>query len=90
MRSVNTNYPQTDVARQYGLQARARRPHAGGRNLRLIVKPALSRKENPRPITATFSTHIRTWLLIAALSGLLIAVGAAIGGPVRLRVLASG
>ncbi len=32
-------------------------------------------------ITATrFATHIRTWLLIAALSGLLIAVGAAIGG----------
>jgi Zn-dependent protease with chaperone function len=32
-------------------------------------------------ITATrFATHIRTWLLIAALTGLLIAVGAAIGG----------
>ncbi len=32
-------------------------------------------------ITATrFATHIRTWLLIAALTGLLIAIGAAIGG----------
>jgi heat shock protein HtpX len=34
-------------------------------------------------ITATrFATHIRTWLLIAALTGLLIAIGAAIGGSV--------
>ena len=32
-------------------------------------------------ITATrFATHIRTWLLIAALTGLLIGIGAAIGG----------
>jgi heat shock protein HtpX len=32
-------------------------------------------------ITATrFATHLRTWLLIAALTGLLIAIGAAIGG----------
>ena len=32
-------------------------------------------------ISATrFATHIRTWLLIAALTGLLIAIGAAIGG----------
>jgi heat shock protein HtpX len=32
-------------------------------------------------ITASrFATHIRTWLLIAALTGLLIAIGAAIGG----------
>ena len=32
-------------------------------------------------ITATrFATHIRTWLLIAALTGLLIAIGAALGG----------
>jgi heat shock protein HtpX len=32
-------------------------------------------------ITATrFTTHIRTWLLIAALTGLLLAIGAAIGG----------
>ena len=32
-------------------------------------------------ITATrFATHIRTWLLIAALTGLLIAIGGAIGG----------
>jgi len=32
-------------------------------------------------ITATrFATHIRTWLLIAALTGLLVAIGAAIGG----------
>jgi heat shock protein HtpX len=32
-------------------------------------------------ITATrFATHIRTWLLIAALTGLLIAIGAVIGG----------
>ena len=32
-------------------------------------------------ITATrFATHIRTWLLIAALTGLLFAIGAAIGG----------
>ncbi len=32
-------------------------------------------------ITATrFATHIRTWLLIAGLTGLLIAIGAAIGG----------
>ena len=32
-------------------------------------------------VTATrFATHIRTWLLIAALTGLLIAIGAAIGG----------
>ena len=32
-------------------------------------------------ITATrFATHIRTWLLIAALTGLLIAIGASIGG----------
>lgn len=32
-------------------------------------------------ITATrFATHIRTWLLIAALTGLLIAISAAIGG----------
>jgi heat shock protein HtpX len=34
-------------------------------------------------ITATrVATHIRTWLLIAALTGLLIAIGAAIGGSV--------
>ena len=32
-------------------------------------------------ITATrFATHIRTWLLVAGLTGLLIAIGAAIGG----------
>ncbi len=32
-------------------------------------------------ITATrFATHIRTWLLIAGLTGLLVAIGAAIGG----------
>jgi heat shock protein HtpX len=32
-------------------------------------------------ITATrFATHVRTWLLVAALTGLLIAIGAAIGG----------
>ncbi len=32
-------------------------------------------------ITATrFATHIRTWLLIAGLTGLFVAVGAAIGG----------
>jgi heat shock protein HtpX len=30
--------------------------------------------------TTRFATHIRTWLLIAALTGLLIAIGAAIGG----------
>lgn len=32
-------------------------------------------------ITATrLATHLRTWLLIAALTGLVIAIGAAIGG----------
>jgi hypothetical protein len=32
-------------------------------------------------ITATsFTTRIRTWLLIAGLTGLLLAIGAAIGG----------
>jgi heat shock protein HtpX len=44
-------------------------------------------------ITATrFATHLRTWLLIAALTGLLIAIGAAIGGGALYQfvILAGG
>jgi heat shock protein HtpX len=54
----------------------------GGRNLRLNVNHGdQSKGDSTMSITATrFATHIRTWLLIAALTGLLIAVGAAIGG----------
>src|SRR5690242_9617421 len=78
-------YPRTGVARQYGqTKARARRPHPeGGRNLRLTVKPrrSVERRLESMNITATsFATKIRTWLLIAGLTALLIAIGGAIGG----------
>src|SRR4029453_4776511 len=55
----------------------------GGRDLRLIVNHGAQSKGDSEQmnITATrFATKARTWLLIAGLTGLLIAVGALIGG----------
>jgi heat shock protein HtpX len=55
----------------------------GGRNLRLIVNHGAQSKGDSEHmnITATrFATKARTWLFIAGLTALLIAVGALIGG----------
>src|SRR3954464_4189949 len=63
--------------------ARARRPSTGGgRNVRLIENESFSREE-PNPMsfaTVSFTTRLRTWLLVAGLSALFVAIGAAIGG----------
>jgi heat shock protein HtpX len=79
-------YPRTGVARQYGSSNRARacRPaRRGGRDLRLIVNHGAQPEGGSEHmnITATrFATKTRTWLLIAGLTGLLIAIGGVIGG----------
>src|SRR5919199_5753219 len=76
-------YPRTGGARQYGPFRPGRTgPSRGGRDLRLDVdQRTLSRKEHAVTITATrLATKARTWLLIAGLTGLLIAIGGAIGG----------
>jgi heat shock protein HtpX len=55
----------------------------GGRDLRLTVNNDAQSKgdSTDMSITATrFTTRIRTWLLIAGLTGLLFAIGAVIGG----------
>ena len=65
------------------LAARARRPQRGGRNLRLNVnsRRSVERRLESISITAAhFATKARTWLLIAGLTGLLIAIGGMIGG----------
>src|SRR3954468_195007 len=50
------------------------RPPGG---VRAIDLPSL--KESPTPMS-TFSTHARTWILVAGLTALLLAIGAALGG----------
>src|SRR5262245_38667639 len=70
--AVSPNGCRSSVRSMAGPGAPARR---GGRNLRLTSSTTLSRKETP-----DMSTRIRTWLLIAGLTALLIAIGAAIGG----------
>src|SRR4051812_44642373 len=77
-------YPRTGVARQYGRTWPGHTgPAKGGRNLRLTVNPwrSVERRLTRMNIASTsFSTRIRTWLLMAGLTGLLLVIGAAIGG----------
>ena len=73
-------YPRTGVLVGTAITARARRPHQGGRNLRLVVKQrrSVEKRLETTSITATrFATEIRTWLLIAARPVRLNAIGGA-------------